>query len=145
MGKRPTTVTVFDPLTGVGLMGALGKVALVVLLLLTSCADAPGPGYEVFGVALAGPVCPVETNPPDPACAPRPVVDASVLALPDSGDPVEAITDANGRFSFVLEPGRYQIIAQPVEGLMGNPAPIEVEVGSAAIDLGVLPYDTGIR
>jgi hypothetical protein len=26
----------------------------------------------IIGISLLGPVCPVEKNPPDPACAPRP-------------------------------------------------------------------------
>ena len=34
----------------------------------------------IAGVATAGPVCPVEKNPPDPACAPRPV-DGAVLVF----------------------------------------------------------------
>jgi hypothetical protein len=96
-------------------------------------------------MALAGPVCPVETNPPDPACAPRPVVDASILAISDSGEMVESRTEDDGRFSFVLAPGRYEITAQPVEGLMGTPQPFEVEVLAESVDLGVVMYDTGIR
>ena len=119
--------------------------ALVALISASACADAPEPGLEVFGLALAGPVCPVETNPPDPACAARPVVGATVLAEADSGEAFESTTDGEGRFSLVLPPGRYEIIAQPVEGLMGSPTPIEIEVRTEAIDLGVLEYDTGIR
>ena len=119
--------------------------ALVSLMSATACADAPDPGFEVFGLALAGPLCPVETNPPDPACAARPVVGASVLAVSDSGELFESTTDGDGRFSLALPPGHYEIIAQPVEGLMGSPTPIEIEVRSEGIDLGVLEYDTGIR
>jgi hypothetical protein len=122
----------------------LVTLALVVLV-SASCADAPETGYEVSGLALASPVCPVETNPPDPACAPRPVADATVWAVADSGDVVESTTDLHGSFSFVLTPGHYEVVAQPVEGLMGSPTPIEIEVGSNDIDLGVLLYDTGIR
>ena len=119
--------------------------ALIVLASSMACAQPPEVGYAVSGLALAGPVCPVETDPPDPACAPRPVVDATVRAVAYSGEEFESTTDGDGRFSLVLPPGRYQIIAQPVDGLMGNPTPIEIEVSSEAIDLGVLVYDTGIR
>ena len=118
---------------------------LAVLISATACADAPEAGLEVFGVALAGPVCPVETNPPDPACAPRPVVGATVLAISDSGQEFESTTDGGGRFSLLLPPDRYEIIAQPFEGLMGIPAPVEIEVRTEPIDVGVLEYDTGIR
>jgi hypothetical protein len=73
------------------------------------------------------------------------VVGASVLAVSESGDRVEVTTGADGRFSFDLPAGRYQIVAQPSEGLMGTPEPVEVEAASGSIDVGVLMYDTGIR
>jgi hypothetical protein len=73
------------------------------------------------------------------------VVDASILAISDSGEMVESRTEDDGRFSFVLAPGRYEIIAQPVEGLMGTPQPFEVEVLAESVDVGVVMYDTGIR
>ena len=111
----------------------------------SACAGPPESGVVVSGVALAGPVCPVERNPPDPECAPRPVVGATLLAIEDSGEEAASTTDANGEFSFVLPPGHYEIVAQPADGLMGIPPPIEVDVAAAAIDLGVLMYDTGIR
>ena len=122
-------------------------VAVVLLTIIASsaCGAPPETGVVVSGVALAGPVCPVETNPPDPNCAPRPVVGATLLAIADSGEEVASNTDDSGEFSFVLAPGHYEIVAQPAEGLMGIPAPIEVEVAADAIDLGVLMYDTGIR
>lgn len=120
-------------------------IALLTALVVAACGQPPEAGVLVFGIALAGPVCPVETNPPDPSCAPRPVGDATVLAVSDSGNVVEATTGANGRFSFVLAPGRYEITAQPVEGLMGAPQPVDVEVLAEQVDLGVLMYDTGIR
>jgi hypothetical protein len=122
-------------------------VTVVVMTVIASpaCADPQETGVVVSGVALAGPVCPVETNPPDPKCAPRPVIGATLLAIEDSGEEVASTTDANGEFSFVLAPGHYNIVAQPADGLMGIPPPIEIDVAAAAIDLGVLMYDTGIR
>ena len=90
-------------------------------------------------------MCPVETNPPDPACAPRPVAGAVVVAVAESGDRVETTTGPDGRFSFDLAAGRYQIVALPAEGLMGTPEPVDVEAASGSIDVGVLMYDTGIR
>lgn len=118
---------------------------LVTALAVFACSQPPEVGVVVSGIALAGPVCPVETNPPDPSCAPRPVVDGTVLAVSDSGEVVDSRTEADGRFSFLLPPGRYQIIAQPVEGLMSAPQPFDVEVLAEPVDLGVLMYDTGIR
>ena len=53
-------------------------------------------------VAMAGPVCPVESDPPDPSCAPRPVAGAPVVVTPaDGSDNVVAQgeTDADGRLT----------------------------------------------
>lgn len=122
------------------------SVAVLFVAMSMACGQGPEAGIVISGMALAGPVCPVETNPPDPACAPRPVVGATVLAVSASGDRVEVTTGPDGRFSFDVAAGRYQIVAQPFEGLMGIPEPIEVEVASGGtIDVGVLVYDTGIR
>jgi hypothetical protein len=73
------------------------------------------------------------------------VVEASILAISSSGEMVESRTEDDGRFSFVVASGRYEIVAQPVEGLTGTPQPFDVEVLAESIDLGVLMYDTGIR
>lgn len=118
---------------------------MAIVLLSVSCGRAPTGGIVISGRAEAGPVCPVETNPPDPACAPRPVAGAVIVAVAESGDRVETTTGPDGRFSFDLAAGRYQIVARPAEGLMGTPEPVDVEAASGSIDVGVLMYDTGIR
>jgi hypothetical protein len=98
----------------------------------------------IQGVALAGPVCPVVTV-DDPACADRPVAGALVHIVDATGVEVATlVTDAAGAFTIALPPGRYDVRADPVNGLMGGPAPSTVEVGD---DVAVvqLAYDTGIR
>ncbi|MCA1734847.1 MAG: carboxypeptidase-like regulatory domain-containing protein [Actinobacteria bacterium] len=122
------------------------RICSVVFLLVAACSRAEVSTYEVSGVALAGPTCPVETDPPDPACAPRPVVGAVIDAF-DSTDAVQAstVTDEGGSFTLALPPGDFTIVAQPAQGLMGTPSPIEITVGDGPIDMGVLAYDTGIR
>jgi hypothetical protein len=111
--------------------------------------EMPGGGAGRTGAgghATAGPVCPVETNPPDPACAPRPVVGARVVALDASGAVVaEMRTDDAGGFAFDLPAGAYTIQADPVDGLMGVPAPLAVTVIDGAMTSVDLAYDTGIR
>jgi hypothetical protein len=90
----------------------------------------------------------VEQDPPDPACAERPVEGAEVVVLaPPSGDEIaRTTTDADGTFSVRLPPGRYRLVAQPAAGLMAAPAPIDVElVAGRAADPVILAYDTGIR
>ncbi|HEY7563468.1 MAG TPA: carboxypeptidase-like regulatory domain-containing protein [Acidimicrobiia bacterium] len=115
------------------------------MILVVACGQPPEVGFEVTGVALAGPVCPVETNPPDPACAPRPVVAAVIEALNSAGSSVASTsTGDDGRFRLTLPEGQYTIVASAVEGLMGTPSPLTVTV-SGPTDVGVLSYDTGIR
>ena len=102
---------------------------------------------SVTGVVTAGPTCPVVTDPPDPACADRPVAEALLVVTTLEGAEVaRATSDAEGRFELSLAPGRYRLVPQPVEGLMGTAARFEfsVELGVPTAELGV-SYDTGIR
>ena len=98
------------------------------------------------GVAQAGPVCPVERQPPDPACADRPVAGA-ILVVTQNGDEVTRTTSAaDGTFHLRLTPGEYQLIAQPAQGLMGTAPPIALTVRSGVpMAPVVVAYDTGIR
>jgi hypothetical protein len=100
----------------------------------------------VGGVALAGPVCPVETVPPDPGCAPRPVAGA-VIVIRDAGgsEVARAMTGADGSFFAELPAGDYVVEPQPVEGLMGTAVPLEVSVVDGLPSEVKLDYDTGIR
>jgi hypothetical protein len=114
-------------------------------------AGVPGPGggtgggvVGISGVAAAGPVCPV-VRPNDPACADRPVGGATVHVFDATGLEVATLeTDALGAFVVTLPPGRYRVQADPVEGLMGTPGPVDVTVGSTLEEVQ-LAYDTGIR
>jgi hypothetical protein len=125
-----------------------------VILVVAACTGPPGSSAagtttrSVAGRATAGPVCPVERNPPDPACAARPVAGA-VLVIKDaaSGREVGRVTtDRDGRFSIALAPGAYRLLPEPVSGLMGGGSPLEfrVDVGRSTPPLEV-SYDTGIR
>jgi hypothetical protein len=99
------------------------------------------------GMVVAGPTCPVVTDPPDPSCADRPVEGAVlVVTTLDETEVDRATSDAEGAFAIALAPGAYRLEPQPVEGLMGTPEPIEfsVEWGMLIPELTV-SYDTGIR
>ncbi len=112
---------------------------------------APGDGTSrtgtgIAGHATAGPVCPVETNPPDPACAPRPVAGATVRVTDPSGTEVAtATTDDLGAYVVAVPPGDYIVTADPVAGLMGAPEPLPAAVVADALVTVDLSYDTGIR
>jgi hypothetical protein len=62
----------------------------------------------------------------------------------DGSEVATAQTADDGSYEVSVPPGRYTVEGAPVEGLMGNPTAVEVEVGDgvAIIDL---QYDTGIR
>ena len=75
------------------------------LLLLAACMPAvvsPTPGGDAGTLEIevvAGPVCPVEQDPPDPNCEPRVVEGARILVQPGDGRDIvvgEATTDADG-------------------------------------------------
>ena len=57
-----------------------------------------------------------------------------------------ATSDPDGTFAVELAPGAYLLMPQPVEGLMGTPAPmnVEVEAGKPMTEVQV-SYDTGMR
>jgi hypothetical protein len=100
------------------------------------------------GTAMAGPTCPVEQDPPDPDCAERPVAGAEIVVLDASGSVVARVTtEEDGTFRVALEPGSYQLVPQPVDGLMGGaPAAVAVDLEADRVPAPVnLAYDTGIR
>jgi hypothetical protein len=126
-------------------------VAVSVVMLLAACggdgeaSTTVAPTFAVSGYAHAGPVCPVETTPPDPSCEDRPVGGAVVRVHDSEGAAVaEAATAVDGTFTVELPAGEYTVVAQPVEGLLGTPPPIELTVVGevSGVDLA---YDTGIR
>lgn len=99
----------------------------------------------VTGYVHAGPMCPVESVPPDPGCADRPVDNAVILVWNSAGVTIaEPRTAADGSFSVALSPGEYLFIPQPVDGLMGVAAEQTVIVGDTPVTVD-FAYDTGIR
>ena len=117
--------------------------------MLTACEPAePAEGGSIVVVAMAGPVCPVESDPPDPSCAPRPVAGAPVVVTPaDGSDEVVAQgeTDADGRLTLAVPLGDYLVSAGEVEGLVAAPEPVVVSVLANLTTEVPVAYDTGIR
>ncbi len=109
--------------------------------------DALPDATGVRGTVTAGPTCPVVRDPPDPACADRPVAGAVlVFSTPAGAEAARVGSAGDGTFVVELPPGTYRLTARPVDGLMGTPGPLDVEVkaGQPMADLQVT-YDTGIR
>jgi hypothetical protein len=108
--------------------------------------DALPDATGVRGTVTAGPTCPVEREPPDPACAERPVAGAVlVFSDADGTEVARATSAADGTFTVELAPGAYQVTPQPVDGLMGTPAVMDVEVEAGPPTELQVSYDTGIR
>lgn len=121
-------------------------------LILTACLPVPEPTSGATGViqieVVAGPVCPVERDPPDPNCEPRPVEGVRVLLQPADGRDIlvgEATTDADGNATIRVQPGDYLVVGGDVAGLMGRPDPTTVTVVAAETVTVSISYDTGIR
>ncbi len=126
-------------------------IALLLTCTLASCAPvhspSSGPTSTTTGRAVAGPVCPVERTPPDPACAPRPVAGASfVITGADGREVARTTSDPDGRWTLDLPPGAYTLTPQPVVGLLGtaSPMPFTVSASGPTVVADVM-YDTGIR
>ena len=107
----------------------------------------PATGDALMTVQLtAGPVCPVERVPPDPACAPRPVAGADVTISDPAGTAVRHLTsDASGTAAATLPSGTYVVTAGQSPTAMRTPEPVAVSLaGPDPVTLS-LSYDTGIR
>ena len=107
-----------------------------------------GPPPRVSGTVTAGPVCPVETVPPNPKCAPRPVAGAVIVATDAAGQEVgRATSAADGTYELTIgQTGPVTITAQPVAGLVRAPAPVNLTLTHPGeVDHLDLQYDTGIR
>jgi hypothetical protein len=122
---------------------------VAVLLVLTACDTSdPAQAGAIIVVAMAGPTCPVETDPPDPNCAPRPVAGAPIVVtlVGRGGSAVaEGETDANGRLTLALPAGNYVVTAGPVEGLIPPADPAVATVLAGVTTEVAIGYDTGIR
>jgi hypothetical protein len=106
-----------------------------------------GPISYVVGTVTAGPVCPVEQNPPSPSCAPRPVAGAVIAAsFAGQGEVARATTAPDGSYRILMHGyGTYTVTALPVQGLMHAPAPVTVTLEPMDTRRVDFEYDTGIR
>ncbi|MHB8658743.1 MAG: hypothetical protein ACYC91_12455 [Solirubrobacteraceae bacterium] len=123
---------------------------MVVVLALWGCGSASGqaPNSGIAGRVLTGPVCPVETLPPQPRCAPRPLAVAlRVRRLRGAGGTRTVRSGVNGRFRVRLAPGDYlvQPLARSGSPFPRPPAPLRVLVRRGHFTPITIIYDTGIR
>jgi hypothetical protein len=123
------------------------RVLILAFVICTVVACTPAPEATLRVLVVAGPTCPVVSDPPDPACADSPVEGARLVILDEGGGEVaRAVSDADGLGSIALPAGGFTVVPQPVEGLMGTAPPIDVVlVAGEEAELVTVVYDTGIR
>lgn len=94
----------------------------------------------------ASPTCPVETVPPNPSCAPRPVVGAIVIATDANGREVaRAVSKGDGFYSMTLAPGTYALVPEATSQMMRAPQAESVTVTDSTGAVVNFAFDTGIR
>ena len=98
----------------------------------------------IKGIILLGPICPVETFPPNPDCADKPF-QARVVIKNSSGIIVgEFVSKDDGTFEVPLAPGTYLLEPQSPNILpRGEPQTVTVQEGKFT-EITIY-YDTGIR
>ena len=129
----------------------LGLTLLIGLLLNAGCdkMSSQEAGF-LEGKISIGPICPVETDPPDPGCLPTAeTYKAYPVAVwtADGGRKIIQISPAlDGSYKTNLEPGKYLIKLETESGNIGSSnLPVEVIIISDNITTLNIDIDTGIR
>jgi hypothetical protein len=120
-------------------------VLVLVVLAVAGCATPrTEPGSGIQGTAWLGPTCPVQRDPPDPACADRPTQTALVARDGDGRVVAAFASNATGQFRVALGPGTYTLGSPDGQSLPRcSSAAITVVAGRYA-DADV-SCDSGIR
>lgn len=88
-------------------------------------------------------VCPHDTVPPNPACAPKPLSDVTIVVLRADDMAARAVSDLAGLALFTLPPGDYTVKAEPVPTLRITPQPHHVTTRAGQTTTIELDYSTG--
>jgi hypothetical protein len=101
----------------------------------------------IKGIAMLGPMCPVQKNPPDPKCADRPYKTNLIITSRPPSQIVKSFSSGtDGRFSVDLPPGEYAISSADTASIFSHcssQGSIKVENNKYA-DV-TINCDTGIR
>jgi hypothetical protein len=107
------------------------------------------PGF-LEGIISIGPICPVETIPPDPACQPTAQTYKAYPVSVYTSDGKSKIAllqpSLDGSFSSELPPGNYLVVLEKAQNSIGGSnLPAEVSITSQDKTLLNINIDTGIR
>jgi hypothetical protein len=133
------------------LKAIFGFIFLTGLILMSACDKEKGlnPGW-LEGTISIGPICPVETIPPDPACMPTAeTYKAYPVTVYTSNGKVKIARlspSLDGSFSTELPPGIYQVVLETANKYVGGSnLPAQVSIVSQEKTILSINIDTGIR
>jgi hypothetical protein len=134
-----------------GILKISGIVILLAITIHTGCSGKiqRESGY-LKGVISIGPICPVETIPPEPGCLPTAETYKAYPVSIFTADGKMRITQLspslNGHFNSELFPGNYLIKLERDQTNIGRSnLPVEVTITSGDTTLLDISIDTGIR
>jgi hypothetical protein len=128
-----------------------GIAFLAVLLFISGC-DKQMTQEAGFleGIISIGPICPVETNPPDPGCLPTAETYKAYPVSVWTSNGRRKIAQINpaldGSFRTELAPGNYLVILENEQNRIGSSnLPVEISINPLDKTLLNINIDTGIR
>jgi hypothetical protein len=128
-----------------------GIIFLLLIFLVQGCDKSKRQenGY-LEGVISIGPICPVETVPPDPACLPTAETYKAYPVSVFTSDGKQKIAQLNpsldGSFISELPPGNYILVLEKAQkNIGGSNLPVEISIISQDKTVFNINIDTGIR
>jgi len=101
------------------------------------------------GKISIGPICPVESVPPDPKCQPTAETYKAYPVAVWTADGSRRISQLNpsieGFYSTTLNPGKYEVILEIRNSIGGSNLPVEVNISPDKTTTLNIEIDTGIR
>lgn len=128
----------------------LGISFISVLLFISGCDKrmSQETGF-LEGVITIGPVCPVETDPPDPGCLPTAETYKAYPVSVWTSDRMNKIAQLNpaldGSFIVELAAGKYLVILENLKQPGGSSLPAEISITQDNKTILDINIDTGIR
>jgi hypothetical protein len=133
------------------LIKSTGIIFLLLIFLVQGCDKSKRQenGY-LEGVISIGPICPVETVPPDPACLPTAETYKAYPVSVFTSDGKQKIAQLNpsldGSFISELPPGNYILVLEKAQkNIGGSNLPVEISIISQDKTVFNINIDTGIR
>jgi hypothetical protein len=100
----------------------------------------------IQGTSFISPVCPVEKNPPDPGCNPKPY-QATIIVKTSNGqtEVTRFTTMANGQFKVKLNPGAYLLVSANSSESYPRGTSQQVVVQKNKFTQVTITFDSGMR